>query len=132
MAHSGNSSGSASFSNRLRRLLAQHKNPRTDAPYTPDEVARATDLSAGYIRYLLSGARDNPTMATIRQLARFFQVDPNYFFGADDDDPDLETITWAARRLPPGLPRATLRKIVEQVVQLEGGRQSGAAEGSAK
>ncbi|TDB69968.1 MULTISPECIES: helix-turn-helix domain-containing protein [unclassified Micromonospora] len=132
MARSGTSSGSPSFSERLERLFAQRRNPRTNAPYTPDEVARATNLSAGYIRYLLSGARDNPTLATIRQLACFFQVDPNYFFGADEDDPDLETITWAARRLPPGLPRAALREIVEQVVRLEADRQQGTAEGSAK
>ncbi|WP_238360031.1 MULTISPECIES: hypothetical protein [Micromonospora] len=63
-------------------------------------------------------------------MANFFRVQPNYFFDSVapdvvsanvemEADPDLETITVLARRMPAGPSRASLRAIVEQVAALE-------------
>ncbi len=127
MADSGRADGSRSFAARLRHLFETHPKPSTGKPYSPDEVAKATGLSTSYVNYLLSGERDNPSRSAIQQLANFFRVEPNFFFDpvADPDavgadvDPDLETITVLARRMPAGAPRASLRAIVEQVAALE-------------
>ncbi|MEV4464675.1 helix-turn-helix domain-containing protein [Micromonospora echinofusca] len=125
MADGGKASGSTSFADRLRHLFETHRRPGSDKPFSPDEVARATGLSTSYVNYLLSGERDNPTRSAIQQLANFFRVPPGYFFdtvaadGEGEGDPDLETITVLARRMPPGAPRASLRAIVEQVAALE-------------
>ncbi|MFG3423185.1 helix-turn-helix domain-containing protein [Micromonospora sp. NPDC048063] len=131
MADSG--SAAASFAARLRHLFDTHRKPGTDKPYSPDEVAKATGLSTSYVNYLLSGERDNPSRSAIQQLANFFRVQPNFFFdpvaetnavGAEVD-PDLETITVLARRMPAGAPRASLRAIVEQVAALEAQSKAG-------
>ncbi|MGC5054754.1 helix-turn-helix domain-containing protein [Micromonospora sp. DT48] len=132
MGDGGEDVGKPSFAARLRHLLDTHVKPGTDEPYSPDEVAKGTGLSTSYVNYLLSGARDNPSRSAIQQLANFFRVQPNYFFDAVADadsgeievDPDLETITVLARRLPPGVPRASLRRIVEQVAALEARNKS--------
>ncbi|WDZ82713.1 helix-turn-helix domain-containing protein [Micromonospora cathayae] len=124
MTDAGGADGSSSFAARLRHLFDTHRKPGTGKPFSPDEVARATGLSTSYLNYLLRGERDNPSRSAIQQLANFFRVEPNFFFDpvADTEavnDPDLETITVLARRMPPGAPRASLRAIVEQVAALE-------------
>ncbi|MDM4723336.1 helix-turn-helix domain-containing protein [Micromonospora sp. WMMA1363] len=127
MADSGRADGSGAFAVRLRHLFETHLKPGADKPYSPDEVARATGLSTSYVNYLLSGERDNPTRSAIQQLANFFRVEPNFFFDPVTDtdpvradvDPDLETITVLARRMPAGASRASLRTIVEHVAALE-------------
>jgi transcriptional regulator with XRE-family HTH domain len=58
--------------------------PAGRGPYSSEEIAQATGLSVSYVRYLRSGARDNPTMQCVEALARFFGVPPAYFF--DDDE----------------------------------------------
>ncbi|RUL95098.1 helix-turn-helix transcriptional regulator [Verrucosispora sp. FIM060022] len=119
-----------SFAARLRHLFDTRRKPGTGKPYTPDEVAKGTGLSTSYVNYLLNGERDNPTRSAIQQLANFFRVQPNYFFESVapdvvsanvevEADPDLETITVLARRMPAGPSRASLRAIVEQVAALE-------------
>ncbi|MFI7074272.1 helix-turn-helix domain-containing protein [Micromonospora sediminicola] len=133
MADPGRASGSTSFAARLRRLFETHLKPGADRSYTPDEVAKATGLSTSYLNYLLSGERDNPSRSAIQSLANFFRVEPNYFFdsvaksdvGDLDVDPDLETITVLARRMPAGPSRAGLRAIVEQVAALEAQGKAG-------
>ncbi|MEU5552067.1 MULTISPECIES: helix-turn-helix domain-containing protein [unclassified Micromonospora] len=124
MADVGSADGPTSFAARLRHLFETRLKPGTDKAFSPDEVARATGLSTSYVNYLLRGERDNPSRSAIQQLANFFRVEPNFFFDRVTDaesvsDPDLETITVLARRMPPGAPRASLRAIVEQVAALE-------------
>ncbi|MER5458573.1 helix-turn-helix transcriptional regulator [Micromonospora sp. NPDC002389] len=128
MADVGSADGPTSFAARLRHLFETRLKPGTDKAFSPDEVAKATGLSTSYVNYLLRGERDNPSRSAIQQLANFFRVEPNFFFDrvadAESDaesvsDPDLETITVLARRMPPGAPRASLRAIVEQVAALE-------------
>ena len=75
------------LSKRLDRLFQQRRHPE-GRRFTVGEVAAATGLSTSYLRYLLSGQRDNPSMANIAVLAAFFAVSPGYFF-ADGDVPDL-------------------------------------------
>lgn len=133
MAGSGAGARPSSFAARLRHLFETHLKPGAGKPYSLDEVAKATGLSTSYLKYLLSGERDNPSRSAIQQLANFFRVQPGYFFDAVETadatdaevDPDLETITVLARRLPPGPPRASLRKIVEQVAALEARNKAG-------
>ncbi|MCZ7421993.1 helix-turn-helix domain-containing protein [Verrucosispora sp. WMMA2121] len=132
MADGGAGEGGPSFAARLRHLIDTHVRPGTGEPYSPDDVARGTGLSTSYVNYLLSGERDNPSRSAIQQLANFFRVQPNYFFDPVaesepdelDVDPDLATITVLARGLPPGVPRASLRRIVEQVAALEARNKS--------
>ncbi|NGM15811.1 helix-turn-helix domain-containing protein [Verrucosispora sp. WMMA2044] len=131
MADGGADEGGPSFAARLRHLIDTHVKPGTGEPYSPDDVAKGTGLSTSYVNYLLSGERDNPSRSAIQQLANFFRVQPNYFFDpvvesepGELDDADLATITVLARGLPPGVPRASLRKIVEQVAALEARNKS--------
>lgn len=99
---------------KLRQLLDERRKP-DGRRYTLDELSAATGLSPSYLKYLLSGQRDNPSKNALQLLATFFSVDPSYFFDVTGD-PDLDRITMLARNLPPGAPRAHLRAIVEQVI----------------
>ncbi|MFD6563026.1 helix-turn-helix domain-containing protein [Micromonospora profundi] len=127
----GPGSGSVTFAGRLQALFDERLKKDTEKKFTPEEVSAATGLSVSYLNYLLSGERDNPTMKNIQRLADFWGVSPSYFFdsvepadhaSAPEADPDLAQITVLARNLPPGMPRATLRAIVEQVAALEARR----------
>ncbi|AMO60059.1 Helix-turn-helix protein [Mycolicibacterium phlei] len=78
---------SASFAERLNRLF-NVVCPPGRGPYTSAEVVKALNqqgfsISAPYMSQLRSGKRGRPSLATIRQLAAFFRVDPAYFL--DDD-----------------------------------------------
>lgn len=123
--------GRSTFAGRLQALFDERLKKDTEKKFTPEEVSAATGLSVSYLNYLLSGERDNPTMKNIQRLADFWGVSPSYFFdsaepadhaSAPEADPDLAQITVLARNLPPGMPRATLRAIVEQVAALEARR----------
>jgi transcriptional regulator with XRE-family HTH domain len=63
-----------------------------------EEVARVTGLSTSYLRYLRSGARDNPTVQTLTRLARFFDVDPSFLLV--DGDPVRSQIVRDVGSLP--------------------------------
>jgi transcriptional regulator with XRE-family HTH domain len=70
---------SGKLAERLNHLFATVH--RADhGPYNNEEVARETGVSRAYIAYLRKGERENPTLATLQALARFFGVKTAYFF----------------------------------------------------
>ena len=83
---------------KLDRLFAT-VHPPGRGPYSNAEVAGALQrdeggptVSATYLWQLRKGLRDNPTKAHLEALARFFGVNPGYFFddtSADDVDAQL-------------------------------------------
>lgn len=54
--------------------------PKDRGPYTHQEVQAATAVSPSLLSALRSGKATNPTKDTLQRLARFFGVDPAYFF----------------------------------------------------
>src|SRR5690348_12539136 len=79
------SAGRESFASKLNRLF-EIVVPPGRGPYTDTEVSTALSaagikgVSHSYLRYLRRGERDNPSLATIQALARFFGVPAAYFF----------------------------------------------------
>jgi transcriptional regulator with XRE-family HTH domain len=82
--HAGQQPPVPAFADRLNHLFATVRAP-SGREYTNAEAALATDVSATYIGYLRRGTRDNPSVETVRGLARFFGVRPSYLV---DDEPD--------------------------------------------
>lgn len=82
MSDDANQQGFAAKVNRLFRTIRSPEGKE----YTPEHVAswlRANggpSVSASYLYALRRGGRDNPTKAQIEALARFFGVQPAYFF----------------------------------------------------
>lgn len=120
------------LADRLNKLFAT-VHPADRGPYTVDEVAQATQISASYLRYLRSGERTNPTRERLQVLARFFGVDVGYFF--DDDvaarvasQLDLlatvrdSPVRDIAQRMVGLSPQSldTVRQLIENVRRLEG------------
>lgn len=73
----------------LKRLF-EALHPPDRGPFSPEEVAAAIgcdehcgSISASYIRELLAGTTENPRLKHILALARYFGVDPAYFFDED-------------------------------------------------
>ncbi len=63
-------------------------------------------VSTPYLSQLRSGARINPSARVARALARFFDVDPEYFFVAASGDDSAEQDAAPSRRfLAPSLRR---------------------------
>lgn len=60
--------------------LFQTVQPRNRGPWSHPEVHRATGISIGTLSELRTGKKTNPTMETLQKLAKFFGVDPAYFF----------------------------------------------------
>ncbi len=58
--------------------------------YTLQEVADASGnkVSPGYLSYLRSGKKKNPSAEVLRTLATFFQVPVGFFFGEPLPDPE--------------------------------------------
>lgn len=78
----------ATFSDRLNQLFATVY-PRGRGPHTLQEVADAINgeggsrISPSYLSQLRSGQKDNPSSKTIDALARFFKVNPDFFFDTE-------------------------------------------------
>ena len=78
---------STTFAARLNRLF-DTVYPPGRGPHTAAEVCAALRvvgiaMSAPYLSQLRSGARTNPSEATMTALANFFRIQPGYF--TDDD-----------------------------------------------
>ncbi len=85
---------------KLDRLFAT-VHPAGRGPYSNAEVAAALQreggptVSATYLWQLRKGLRDNPTKGHLEALARFFGVNPGYFFddtSAEDIDAQLAVL----------------------------------------
>jgi transcriptional regulator with XRE-family HTH domain len=76
-----------SFADRVNHLFATVRTPDENREYTNAEVAQATGVSATYIGYLRKGVRGNPSVDTVRALARFFRVRPSYLVDEEPDEP---------------------------------------------
>jgi transcriptional regulator with XRE-family HTH domain len=92
----------STFSARLNRLF-DTVYPPGRGPHTAAEVCAAlkvegiTAMSPPYLSQLRSGARTNPSKATMTALANFFRIHQDYF--TDDDyyrRLDQELTWWAA------------------------------------
>lgn len=89
------------FGDRLNQLFAQVY-PAGRGPHTLQEVADAinaegsTSISPSYLSQLRSGQKSNPSARTVESLARFFRVQPDFFFDTDyarHMEHDLEMLT---------------------------------------
>jgi transcriptional regulator with XRE-family HTH domain len=107
-----------SFADRVNHLFATVRTA-DDREYTNAEVALATGVSATYIGYLRKGVRGNPSVDTVRALARFFRVRPSYLVDEEADEPLAgpaadTTVDSTDRRLAealrnPGITRLAMR-----------------------
>jgi len=132
------------LADRINFLFDTVRPPGEVRPHTNAEVARATGLSATHIGYLRSGQRDNPSVESLRVLARFFGVSPTYLL---DDDPAVaghvesqvrlatllanDKVRVLAMRLLEANPSPqaldAITEMVEQVLRLDGARTAGTA-----
>ena len=78
------------ISQQLNMLFRTFLSPDGDE-YTLQEMASATGnkVSPGYLSYLRSGKKKNPSAEVLRTLASFFQVPVGFFFGEPLPDPDI-------------------------------------------
>jgi transcriptional regulator with XRE-family HTH domain len=106
-----------SFADRVNHLFATVRTA-DDREYTNADVAQATGVSATYIGYLRKGVRGNPSVDTVRALARFFRVRPSYLVDEEPDEPlaspAVDTAAGTDRRLAealrnPGITRLAMR-----------------------
>lgn len=111
-----------SFANKLNQLfdLRRKKNGQ---PYTHEEVGSATGITTGTISKLRRGQIGNPSHKVIDALARFFEVDPNYFFEVstetnEESDALLDVISLRASNLSEGGRRALLN-MLDEIIKLE-------------
>ena len=104
---------STTFAARLNRLF-ETVYPPGRGPHTSAEVIAALKsegitMSAPYLSQLRSGNRTNPSVATMRALANFFRIKPEYF--TDDayyEKMDKE-LTWLASMRDEGVRRVAAR-----------------------
>ena len=106
---------STTFAARLNRLF-ETVYPPGRGPHTSAEVIAALKsegitMSAPYLSQLRSGNRTNPSVATMRALANFFRIKPEYF--PDDayyEKMDKE-LTWLASMRDEGVRRVAARTV---------------------
>jgi transcriptional regulator with XRE-family HTH domain len=96
-----------SFADRVNHLFATVRTA-DDEEYTNAEVSQATGISATYIGYLRKGVRGNPSVDTVRALARFFRVRPSYLVDEEPDEPAADQRLAEALRNP-GISRLAMR-----------------------
>jgi len=132
-----NVEGSPSLAEKLERLF-QTVHAAGRSPHSNAEVAAALQrdggptVSATYLWQLRRGLRANPTKAHLEALARFFGVNPSYFFDetpgseiavqlallAAVRDPGVREIALASSGLSPASLQA-IRALVENARRLE-------------
>ena len=71
-------------------------------PYTPEDVMVETNqaISASYLRRLLAGHVNNPSIQIVEALSTFFQVEPSYFLDTIHDQPQEEVSKPYERLIP--------------------------------
>ncbi|MGW1006441.1 helix-turn-helix domain-containing protein [Streptomyces sp. NPDC002520] len=91
MARTHSSAGRSSVAAKLNHLIATRLSP-SGKPYTNPQIVQGvadaagpegTTISLSAIAQLRSGAKPNPTVNTLKALARFFKVPATYFL--DDE-----------------------------------------------
>ncbi|MEU6405491.1 transcriptional regulator [Streptomyces sp. NPDC046985] len=91
------SAGRSTVAARLNHLIAT-KPSASGKPYTNPQIVQGiadapgpegTTISLSGIAQLRSGTKPNPTVNTLKALARFFQVEPSYFL----DDSDSQAVS---------------------------------------
>lgn len=107
------------FAARLEYLFAT-VHPAGRGPYSIEEVAAGTGLSARYLTNLRRGIQANPTYRAIASLAGHFGVPAAYFF--DDDGRAADRVVAARLRDP------ALRRIVDEAARLTPAGMSAAAD----
>ncbi|RDI64989.1 helix-turn-helix domain-containing protein [Nocardia pseudobrasiliensis] len=66
--------------------LFETVHPKDRGPWSHPEVHRATGVAISTLSDLRTGKNANPTLETLQRLARFFGVDPAYFFDTPRSD----------------------------------------------
>ncbi|MGQ4484355.1 hypothetical protein ACN6LM_002685 [Streptomyces sp. SAS_281] len=87
------SNGELAFSELLERLWQTERHP-AGRMYTYLEVSQGIldrtgiKITPSGLQQLRTGVNQNPKWATVKGLAAFFKVEPNYFLGADEPGAD--------------------------------------------
>lgn len=121
------------------RYLFETVHPPGRGPYSDVEVAAAIEadgvvtMSDSFLYSLRSGRRVNPSLSRLGALAKFFGVDPNFFFDDEVSQAVTEELEFVAALRDAGVmglaTRAAglsevsleqLRQMVEHVRRLEG------------
>jgi transcriptional regulator with XRE-family HTH domain len=105
----------STFSARLNRLF-DTVYPPGRGPHTAAEVCAALKvegitMSSPYLSQLRSGARTNPSTATMTALANFFRIQPDYFTDEDYYRTLDQELTWLATLRDEGARRIAMRAI---------------------
>ena len=111
-----------SFAKKLNQLFELRKK-KNGQPYTHEEVSNATGITTGAISKLRRGQISNPSHKVIDALAKFFDVEPNYFFefshhSEEEDSAFLDMISLRASELSEGGRRALL-DMLDTIIKLE-------------
>jgi transcriptional regulator with XRE-family HTH domain len=120
------------FAARLNRLFdtvyPPGRRPHTSAEMIAALKAEGITMSAPYLSQLRSGNRTNPSAATMKAVANFFRIRPEYFTDDDYFEELNRELTWLAQMRDDGVRRIAARtvglsphaqqKIVEQVDEL--------------
>lgn len=131
------SSADETLADKINRLFDARRRP-DGRPYSDLDVERwlaereaeGPTISANYLRVLRGGHRTNPTMSHLQAIARFFEIDPAYFFGSAEhsaaitadlellaalrDSEDIRAVALRAQELSPEM-RAWLARTVRDL-----------------
>jgi transcriptional regulator with XRE-family HTH domain len=77
--------GALQIARRLTYLFA-HRHPEGRGSYSIAEVAAGTEISETTIKQLRRGTNDNPKIATLTTLAKFFDVPPTYWVSSEEPE----------------------------------------------
>ncbi|QSN04447.1 transcriptional regulator [Mycobacteroides abscessus subsp. massiliense] len=106
---------STTFTARLNRLF-DTVYPPGRGPHTSAEVIAALrsegiTMSAPYLSQLRSGNRTNPSSATMKALANFFRIKPEYFTDDEYYEKLDQELTWLANMRDEGVRRIAARTV---------------------
>lgn len=79
---------------KLQLLFTTFRNPEgkewsSEAVATGINAAGESTISGVYVHKLRTGQKDNPTKKHLEALAKFFGVNPAYFFDSDENSADV-------------------------------------------
>lgn len=128
------------FAKKLNWLMENVRKPNGEK-YTPVEVEVETrklgeKVTHTYVRRLMSGYNDNPTLHKIAVLAKLFNVPPGFFFADDDEEPvpvstpafgtlDLQTIAARAEQIENEEVRDVMLQMLGAIEQVREGYEEG-------
>lgn len=80
-----------SLADKLKKAMSQSTSP-TGRPWNASSLEKATSLSRAYLRNLISGKQDNPSVDALAEIATALDIPASYFLPGTPDE--IEHSVW--------------------------------------